>query len=459
MKKKELWLSAIIIGLIGALASCEYNNNALGTDLLPPGDNVIVFGDTIFEIDAYTLRGKPVKASEIFGSNATRLTLLGSLEDTIIGLSKAEVVTQFNNTATYRVADNLEIDSLFLALHIYDFLGEVEQDVNLSVYEFTERIYFDSDHTYYSDYDVEGKYDPVPLAQATITPANGTTYELLIEDQDFIDKFLAIQSDTTTFYNDSIFKDYFNGFYITAEPVSSNGTMARIQLNSPQSRLTMRYANDSTDVDSTAERDFAYAHFAIDQYRSQKFDLFEHDYTGTSFEGIIDDEQSNSPYTYVQGMAGVNTRFSFANLQEWMDQNPLIINSATLVFDVVPEEESGILYDNLPGRLMLGTILDDGEYELIYDFYVLLVNDPTQQASTFGGYKKAESKGMFSDTTYTYRFNMGLHFQYMLDGAKEDNDFILQLDDGSFNPEYSKLWSNLPANERRIRLEIVYLKL
>jgi hypothetical protein len=459
MKKKELWLSAIIIGLIGVLASCEYNSNALGTDILPPGDNVIVYGDTIFEIDAYTLRGKPVKTSEIFGSAAASLMLLGSLEDTIIGLSKAEVVTQFNTTATYWVADNLEIDSLFLALHIYDFLGDMEQDVNLSVYEFTERIYFDTAHTYYSDYDVEGKYDPVPLAQRTITPVNGTTYELLIEDQDFIDKFLAIQSDTTTFYNDSIFKDYFNGFYITVEPISSDGTMARIQLNSSQSRLTMRYANDSTEVDSTAERDFAYAHFSIDQYSSQKINLFEHDYTGTSLEGIIDDEQSNSPYTYVQGMAGVNTRFSFANLQEWMDQNPLIINSATLVFDVVPEEESGVLYENLPYRLMLGTILDNGEYEPIYDYYVLLVNDPNQQASRFGGYKKAESKGMFSDTTYTYRFNIGLHFQYLLDGAKEENDFILQLDDGLINPEYSKLWSNLPANERRIRLEIVYLKL
>jgi hypothetical protein len=46
-----------------------------------------------------------------------------------------------------------------------------------------------------------------------------------------------------------------------------------------------------------------------------------------------------------------------------------------------------------------------------------------------------------------------------LDGAKEENDFILQLDDGLINPEYSKLWGNLPADQRRIRLEIVYIKL
>lgn len=458
MKKKFRWLSAAIIpGLAGMLVSCEYNANSLGTDVLPPGDNVIVYHDTIFEIDAYTMRGKPVKTSENY--SPTKLMLLGSMEDTIIGLSKAEVVTQFNPTATYLPADNLEIDSLFLALYIYDFLGDTEQDITLSVYEFTERIYLDTAHSYYSDYDIEGKFDPEPLVQQTITPASDATYELLIEDQEFIDKFLAIQADTNYFYNDSIFKDYFNGFYITAEPVSSEGTMARVQLSNIASRLTMKYANDSTDVDSTAERDFSYAHFGINQYTSQKINIFEHDYTGTALEDIVDNEQAITPYSYVQGMSGVNTRFSFANLQEWMDQNPLIINSATLVFDVVPEEESGILYDDLPSRLMPGTILDDDSYEPIYDYYVLLINDPNQLATRFGGYKKAESQGLFSDTTYTYRFNMGLHFQSMINGEKVENDFVLQIDDGLINPKYSKLWSNLSTNERRIRLELVYLKL
>jgi len=457
MKKKDLWVLAIIIGLIGALTSCEYNQNALGTDILPPGDNVIAYYDTIFEIDAFTMRGSPPQTSEFLSAN--RLMLLGSLTDSIVGKSRAEVVTQINSTATYRTAENLEIDSLFLSIYVQDFLGDVDQDIHLSVYEFTERIYLDSDHKYYSDYDVEGKYNPVPLVESTISPENGATYELLIENQDFHDKFLAVQSDTNIFYNDSIFKDYFNGFYIVAEPVASEGTMARIHLSNPLSRLSMKYANDSTDVDSTAERDFSFAHFSIDQNFCQKINMFEHDYTGTELEGVLDDEQSDSPYGYVQGMAGANIRFSFASLQDWIDQNPIIVNSATMVFDVVPEEESGILFDDLPGRLMLGTILGDDKYEQIYDYFILLTNDPDRTGSAFGGYKKAESKSLFSDTTYTYRFNMSLHFQSMLDEEKLDNDFVLKVNDGLTNPKYSKLWSNLPANERRIRLEIVYLKL
>jgi hypothetical protein len=299
----------------------------------------------------------------------------------------------------------------------------------------------------------------VPLVQKTITPADKQTYDLLIEDQDFIDKFLAVGADTNYFYNDSIFKDYFKGFYITAEPVSPKGTMARIEPSNALSRLSMKYANDSTEIDSTAERDFVTINFTINEFTSQKINLFEHDYTGTSLADIIDDENAPTPFLYTQGIAGVNTRFSFANLQEWMDQTPLIINSATLVFDVVPEEQSGVPYDDLPSRLMMSTLLEDNSVEQILDYNVIWYNDPTKLASRFGGYKRADSEGMFSDTTYTYRFNIGLHFQSMVDGTKGDNDFLLQVSDGLVNPKYTKLWSNLSSNQRRIRLEIVYLKL
>lgn len=454
--KKNLWLIAAIVVWAGLVSSCQNNDKELGADILPPGDSVQLFHDTIFEIEAFPITALPLVTSEVSFSN-TRLMLLGALEDTIVGSSVGSVVTQFNTTRGFIAAPNTVIDTLFLAIRMVDFIGDTEQEISLSVHEFTERIYMDS--LYYSNYDVTGKYNPIPLVQQSIMPEADSVVELFIEDQAFIDKFLAIQSDTNYFVNDSLFKDYFNGFYITAEPLSSEGCMARIQLNYVNSRLTMRYSNDSTDVDSTAGPDFAYAHFAMNEFSTQKVNVFEHDFSGTALGGIIDDENAVSPYAYVQGMGGVNTRYSFANLVEWMDQNPLVINAATLVFDVVPMEESGISNDDLPARLMIATILENERFEPIYDYHVLWFNDPNKEGARFGGYKTAESLGMFYDTTYTYRFNMGLHFQNLVDGAKADNDFILQLDDGLSNPRRSKLWGNLPANERRIRLEIVYLKL
>jgi hypothetical protein len=123
---------------------------------------------------------------------------------------------------------------------------------------------------------------------------------------------------------------------------------------------------------------------------------------------------------------------------------------------VVPEQESGISYDDLPNRLMFATLLEDESSQPVYDYWVLYNNS---SSAAFGGYKTKVSTGMFSDTTYTYRFRMPLHFQSMIDGTKTDNDFIVKLGDGRVNPQISKLWGNLPANKHRIRLEIVYLKL
>ena len=454
MKKRDLWVLTIMVIMAVIISSCEIGTSDLGEDLLPSDDEVSLLYDTIFEILAYPVTGRTLITSETT-FDPTKLMLVGDLEDTIVGSTKATLVTQFNTTSSYIAGPNMEIDTLMFAMKIFDYVGDTTQEITLSVYEFQERIYF-RDSTYRSDYNMEGKYNPVPLAVKSFVPSGESTVEFIIEDQEYIDKWLAVADDTTFFKSDSLFKDYFNGFYVEAQTQSESGVMARIQLNNSLSRVSLNYANDSTEVDSTAGRDFTWSHFTINEYSSQKINIFEHDHSGTYLSTIIDRPTATTSYSYVQGLAGVNTRFSLANLAEWMAKSPLSINSATLVFDVVPEEQSGIAIDDLPDRLMMGTILDEEHYEPIYDYYVLT---SSQQGRQFGGYKKADSKGMFSDTTYVYKFQIPLHFQYMVDGQKSDNDFILQVDDGKVNPRISKLWSNLPTNNRRIRLEVVYLKL
>ena len=232
--------------------------------------------------------------------------------------------------------------------------------------------------------------------------------------------------------------------------------MARVHLSSPLSRVSLKYANDSTEVDSTAERDYVWTQFTINEYSCQKISIFEKDYSGTYLSGIIDNENASSPYTYVQGMTGVNTRLSFTKLQDWIDSGQIVVNSATLIFDVVPDVESGIIYEDLPQRLILFTELVDGDYMALDDYIALDYNKQNEQ---FGGILKAESEGMFFDTTYIYRFNIPLHFQAMISGEKTNNNFILQVYDADRNPRFTKLWSSFPDNRKRIRLEVVYLKL
>lgn len=443
---------ALCIGTAG-LVSCEISDQELGQDLLPPGDEIFLFHDTVFDIHATTITSLPVVSSEP-RNNPASLMLLGETRDTVAGLSVASLVTQVNTNPTFRSAPNLTIDSLMLFLRIQDYIGDTTQEITFSVYEFTQRIFIDS--IYYSDFDPEGKYNPAPLVEKSFMPRENTTLEFRIEDPGFIQKFSALE-DTTLIKNDSLFKDFFNGFYITARSNSPDGVIARLMPNHVQTLMSIKYATDSTQIDSTAGDDYVWGQFSIERINCQKINVFRHDYSGTSLAGIMDRDDSVSTYCYVQGMGGVNTRFSFSSLDEWLERSPVAITSARLVFNVVPEDESGIPYDDLPGRLMIATLLDNGsDYEPVYDYWLLYNNDLD---NNFGGYKKAVSEGLFYDTTYSYQFNIGLHFQTMVDGTKPDNDFLLRLYDGNTNPKITKIWGNLPAPTDRIRLEVVYLKL
>jgi hypothetical protein len=447
-----LWVIAIGMIAMGLLSSCNTWQQDMGQDLLPPGDDVFLFHDTIFDIHSFPVTGKRHLTSDVSQSSTT-IYLLGQLEDTIVGVSEATLFTQFNSTNTFQPAPNTEIDSILLHLFIPGYEGNLDGTVTFSVYEATERLYMDS--LYYSDYEAEGRYNPMVLAELDHKPSDSDTIEILIQDQAFIQKFLDVSADTLLFLSDSLFKDYFNGFYLTATSTAPGGTMAAVVLSDLVSRMTVKYANDSTEVDITAGKDFTWATFGINEYYSQKINMFNHDYSSTYLGGIINKDSLVTPFSYLAGIGGVDTKLFFTNFEEWLGEEKVAVNAATLIFDVLPEEISGIALEDLPQQLMIYTELDDGLLEYTYDFIATNSIDE----SLFGGSLETVSKGMFSDTTYTYRFNMNLHVQSMVDGVKLDNNFRLQIRDAKRNPKIAKLWSNFYTNPSRIRLEVVYIKL
>lgn len=457
MKKKDLWIVAVIVTSIMLISSCSAWEPELGQDILPPGDQVFLFYDTIIEIPAYTISGIPLETSDRSFSPDNPY-MIGELTDTITGMSKASLIAQINTTVGYKPAPNTEIDSLLFSLYISDYFGNSDVPFNIQLHEVTKRIYMDS--VYYSNYDLDGAYDPEILAEVTITPQKGDTVPMLIQNQAFIQKFLDVQDDSALFANDSIFKDYFNGFYVTATSTASEGAIAEVLPSNIITRLSLKYANDSTEIDSTIERDFRWATFTINEFVSQKINIFEHDYTGVDMEEIIDNPDIETPYCFVQGMGGVSTSFQFGNLNDWLEQGggKVAINSASMIFDIYPEERGGLAPADMSSRLMLHTRAAPERLEPLYDLLAIF-NGTSGDDSQFGGQLRAVSQGMFFDTTYTYRFNIPLHFQSMVDGADLSNDFILQAYQAKNNPKVSQIWSNLYTNSQRIRLEIVYIKL
>lgn len=456
MKKKDLWVVVVTVASIWLFSSCSAWEPDLGQDLLPAGDQVFMFHDTIIEIPAYTISGVPLETSDR-SYQPTTPYLLGKLTDSITGIAEATLFTQYNITPGYYPAPNTVIDSLVFSLFLSGYYGNMEDQFTIQLHEATRRVYMDS--IYYSDYNMEGAYDPRVLAEVTITPQAGDTVPMLIQDQDFIQKFLDVQDDSALFANDSIFKDYFNGFYLTASSSSSEGSVAVVIPSNIITRLSLKYANDSTEVDSTAERDFRWATFTVNEFSSQKINIFENDYSGLPIEELIDNPNIETPYCFVQGMGGVNTSFHFGNLEEWLLRDDKVaITAANLVFDLYPEENGGLPPEDQASRLMLYYQTGQDTLAPLYDLLTLFQGTQGDD-SQFGGQLRAISKGMFFDTTYRYTFNIPLHFQYMVDGADLPNSFVLQNYEAKRNPKVSQIWSNLYTNPKRIRLEVVYIKL
>ena len=111
MKKKDLWVIAIILVTVGIFSSCEVWKKEMGLDLLPPGDGVFLYHDTIMDIQAYSVSGKPVMTSDRSLSSTT-LFLLGNLHDTMVGSSEAGLFTQYNSTSTYKPGPNIHPSSM-----------------------------------------------------------------------------------------------------------------------------------------------------------------------------------------------------------------------------------------------------------------------------------------------------------------------------------------------------------
>ena len=87
MKKKFLvgdllkMRHTIYATLLLVLVSCEPENAKLGIDLFPPSDTILVYTDTIYNIEAKLVRSNPIFSSVNFGSpNSDRLFFTRCLE-------------------------------------------------------------------------------------------------------------------------------------------------------------------------------------------------------------------------------------------------------------------------------------------------------------------------------------------------------------------------------------------
>lgn len=427
----------LVISSLFLTYSCE-TEDSLGFDVLPPSDSIIVSGDTVRNIIAYS-----VEQDSLSTENVTT-ALLGYINDPVFGKAKAGFVTQLRLSSDYMLLkDDAQADSLVLTLRyktdtadVPIRYGSMKYDMRkLFVYELTESL---PTNAVNETFNVEGKYNPAEIGQKTYKPFRDTLIHIQISDV-IMNRIVDAARDTLS-SNTILLNDILSGVYITCE--ETHGAIEYFDLYSSDTHLTLYYSDSETSA--STEQDFKYYDFNVSYY-SRKINILETDYTGTVIESHLNDPQhENDTVFYLQGMGGLKAHIQLPDIQNQIVlPEKACINQAILVFPVEISEDDADIYPP-PEGIRLYEKNDEGDIEYLREYYYV-----TQQGTEY----LAEQ---FDEDNKEYRFNITRYVQDLVDGTKENYGLELQVKNSKTTANRAIMKN---GNDRSIELHITYTNL
>jgi len=390
-------ISVLFLGGLFLLSSCDENSTLIGENLQPQNDKFSVNYYDEFLVEVYTGSLDSLRADE------TSLAVAGELIDPVFGTTCADFISQV------RLSDELVfseyppvIDSLIVFLEVAGSYGDTNSIMEINVHELKKDVYLDS--AYYSNFSQEDLF-----YENIVGSANYDAYDTIIQihmDKTFAEKIL---DDTNALVSQDDFIQKFKGLYFTSDIQSGRGVLTNFNLLSFTSEMVLFFHYPLSDT--------LYYSFSISE-SSARINMYSHDFsTAYPAYGIthLNDNIEDS-VSYVQGLAGVFTRFSFPTLENWRDSLPIAINKAELVvnlstddpysseftppdyLDIRIRDDDGnfkTVYDLVLGREYFGGHLTDGVYtfnisDFVHKYLTGYYNDPTLYIFVNADYYQAD---------------------------------------------------------------------
>ncbi|MFZ4400091.1 MAG: DUF4270 family protein [Bacteroidales bacterium] len=404
-----------LLGFMIVLSSCQEEPDLIGMSLQSQNERFgVLFSDTS-SIIAYSVFDDSLRTDNYSAS------LLGTFNDPVFGTTTANIFTQVRLSTLNPSFTSASFDSLVLYLPYsgsYQIDPATMGDLQLKVYEVTDKMYIDS--VYYSDRKLND--NGLELANKTFTPKptdsvtiNGVKYPAILQIKlnttaanDLANKLLTAG---TSLANNDVFTAMFKGITIKSIPLTSQenkGSVLYFNLLSTLAKMTLYYKKAATDTVST-QYDFVF------NDKAPKYTQFVHyDYKGLNatlaaedslkkqlgVTGYIKDISLGQQKLYLQSMGGVKVNFKFPYLRNWTKGQKIVINEATLVIKNIDPNEKAVP----PSMLTILNRTGDGKTAFLPDIF--------EGSSFFGGtYSNGE-----------YRMRITRYFQNMLNYT--DADFV-----------------------------------
>lgn len=379
---------------------CHKGDETLGINLLP---GVHVFETRYFQdkesITAFTFSDEKIRVDH------PRYNLLGSFNDPLFGTTNGSFAAQFRMPYYPRFEKDATLDSLILQMSYKYVYGDTLTSQTILVHELSSDL--NSDATYLSSYniknlaksDVLGSSDYIPKFKIDSTRVDTTSQIIRIRLDPTLGTRLLKMDTLDLVSNDKFLKgpNGFKGLYIESTPVSSKGSLMRI--DSPSGALVVYY--------HTAEHDTLGYAFKLSG-NSANVSAYIHDYSTTKFFPHMNQEIIQDSLVYLQPTGGTKIKVNMTKLSNWKDSTNYVINKATLIVHV-----DTVLTDmrrfEIPPQISLKIINDNGDEEFPKDGSISL--------SYYGG--------IYNYITATYNFNITQHLQQIITGEKHNNGFYL----------------------------------
>jgi hypothetical protein len=406
--------------------SCQTESD-LGIGILPEEDILNAELTDTLSIEVYTA------SSDTIVTSGTTIFLLGEYIDPIFGYSRASFVTQFETDDNPDFQDGVTYtaDSAILVLGVdtaeTEYYGDISVDHNFRIFQINNDLPLYLDSTYYSDHD-PSLFTSGNLVADEIQRVSAYADSVVIHlSQDFADQFII----DDIYDNDTTFREAFNGFYIESECMNDNGSIIKYYSDKTYIRVYYSQAGTKDEPD--------YVTFESDGSYSLRFNMYEHDYSGTAFENSIDNESMQDSVAYIQSMSGVRTKIYIPHLEDLKSFGEFAIYRAELVIKTAPSEYTQDETYPVASEMTLVGYSPDEEYYLLPEY---------SAGSTYYGVEYEEGE---------YRFEIGSYITRILNDETENNGLWLFIPAGKSYFERSVITTGIHSD--RIKLYIIWQKL
>ncbi|MDD3875010.1 MAG: DUF4270 domain-containing protein [Bacteroidales bacterium] len=436
--KASVYLQLLIrvsaaVFILNSFYSCN-EPDFIGLDVQPENDKFSVCFEENLDINAYTVREDSVRADK------TIQNLLGNYNDPVFGRTSAGFYTHLRlSSNNVDFGPNPVADSIVLSLVYKGHYGPLRK-INVKVFEILDSFYKDS--TYYSNLSLNigqqwGSASVIPNSLDSLyIDGELKAPQLRIKMDDALAQHFFNESGTTNLSDNNAFLGFFKGIFVTTSFVNNEGAILYFDLVNTESQLTLYYKNDLNDS-------LKY-NFVINEHCS-RINIFEH-YNYSNANPVLQqqlngDSLPGDSILYVQAMAGTKIKLSFPNLNNFTENDKIVLNKAELIIPVEENDASQATY-SIPEKLTLVRIKENGEIDFIID--------------QFEG--ESHFKGMYDPDKKQYSFVITRHLQNILSGNIEDYGLYILVSGSAING--SRIVLRGPAHsQNNMKLKITYLKL